>query len=639
MGALVVTLSGVPALPGGGESPGAGPGVSYVESSTGLSTPQWEGGLTELEFADLDGDGNPDLISLGDHGNPGIQSTEHGVLVWFGNGAWSHFQTGNFGYGGMAVGDVNGDGTPDIAYGMHHNYSATDFGDQLIEVALGDGTGRNWTPWDDGLASSGESYGMFGEDLADVDLDGDLDLGSLSFGCCNGVHVYLNERDGTWRQSFAHTGDNSTTNEIAFGDVNGDGAPDLAVGDQNGTVWLGDGLGGFTLADGDLPPGGILGRPGPDLADVDHDGQDDLSFVNAAGGVEVWLWAGSNTWVKAATGLPVAGSYETTQMADMNADGSMDIAACGSGAVTVWTGSGGGVWTPATTFNVGDPGGCSAFRVGGDADHNGRPDIALVEDEWISMFETRNKMRFYRESSAVSALSARAVYPLGGEKFAEGSIRFVEWAAGVPAGQTSRVKIEFSTTGNGGPWTIVADDLPNNGRYQWRVPPGLASIDCLIRYTVTSSALTTAIAVTPAPFAIVVVDSDGDGAANWQDCAPGDAGARTTPVEVTGLRVGRDPADPDNKIVAVWNSQSGGAGAGTVYDVITGPIGDLGPDGALDLATCRGNDAPPAPASVPLPVAPGAVQYILVRAQNTCGLGGYGQTSAGIERTAAACAP
>jgi FG-GAP-like repeat len=157
--ALLVALFGAAALAEGGESPAAGPGVSYVESSTGLSTPQWEGGMTELEFADLDGDGHLDLISIGDHGNPGIQSTEHGVLVWFGNGAgaWAHYQTGDFGYGGIAVGDLDGDGKPDIAYAMHHNYSATDFGDQLIEAARGDGTGRNWTPWDDGLEHVDES--------------------------------------------------------------------------------------------------------------------------------------------------------------------------------------------------------------------------------------------------------------------------------------------------------------------------------------------------------------------------------------------------------------------------------------------------------------------------------------------------
>lgn len=72
----------------------------------------------------------------------------------------------------------------DVAYGMHHKWGTGDLGDQLIEVSLGDGTGMNWIPWDDGLATNGEDWGMFGADFADVDNDGDLDIGSVSFGCC-----------------------------------------------------------------------------------------------------------------------------------------------------------------------------------------------------------------------------------------------------------------------------------------------------------------------------------------------------------------------------------------------------------------------------------------------------------------------
>ena len=103
----------------------------------------------------------------------------------------------------------NNDGNIDIGYGMHHNYSATDFGDQLLEVALGDGSGEKWTPWDDGLATNGETWGMFATDFADVDNDGDLDIGSISFGCCAGVHVYLNQDDGSWTISFGFIGGNS----------------------------------------------------------------------------------------------------------------------------------------------------------------------------------------------------------------------------------------------------------------------------------------------------------------------------------------------------------------------------------------------------------------------------------------------
>jgi len=173
--------------------------ISYVESSTGLTPPTMEGGRTEVEMGDVDNDGNIDLVSIGDHGSPLINTDQHGVMVWFGDGtgSWSVYQFGDFGYGGVALGDVNNDGFMDVGYGMHHNYSSSDLGDQLLEVALGDGSGKFWTPWDDGLATSGDTWGMFCTDFADVDNDGDLDIASNSFGYGAGVHVYRNNGDGT----------------------------------------------------------------------------------------------------------------------------------------------------------------------------------------------------------------------------------------------------------------------------------------------------------------------------------------------------------------------------------------------------------------------------------------------------------
>jgi hypothetical protein len=237
-------------------------GLAYVDSSLGLQTPVMEGGRTELEFGDVNGDRHPDIVCIGDHGSPYINSGQHGVMVWFGDGAgqWSVFQYGDFGYGGVALGDVNNDGLMDVGYGMHHDYASGDFGDQLLEVALGDGTGMSWTPWDDGLATNGETWGMFGTDFADVDNDGDLDVGSISFGCCAGIHVYLNNGDGTWIQSFGFVGGNSDM-VFVFGDVNGDGLADIAASHGDGTVYVGDGQGGFNLADDNLP-GASSRRPG-----------------------------------------------------------------------------------------------------------------------------------------------------------------------------------------------------------------------------------------------------------------------------------------------------------------------------------------------------------------------------------------
>jgi hypothetical protein len=475
----------------------------YVESSTGLIPPELEGGHTEIEMGDVNGDGNLDLVSIGDHGSPYINTDQHGVMVWLGDGqgTWSVRQTGDFGYGGIALGDVNGDGLVDVAYGMHHNYSSTDFGDQLLEVALGDGSGQGWTPWDDGLATNDEDWGMFGTDLADVDNDGDLDVGSSSFGCCAGVHVYLNQGDGTWIQSFGFLGGNSDMHFV-FGDVNGDGNADLAVSHQYGTVYLGDGAGGFTAGDGNLPPPGSQGRVGVSLGDVNDDGRADLAYCNNSGGLKVWNWTDPGAWQDLSGSLPSSGPYEATQLFDMDMDGHMDLAAFGESQVRVWAGDGAAGWAEIAAFNTPSPGYMEAFRVGGDADHNGYPGIVLVADEG-SWPNEQNHARFYREASVPGSLEIKPVFPRGGETFRAGSVLFVDWLSAVPDGGPGTVGLELSVHGPGGPWQPLASGLPNGGQYQWRIPPGtLATNDATIRYTLTVSP-DVAIALTPATFTIL----------------------------------------------------------------------------------------------------------------------------------------
>src|ERR1051325_6092362 len=128
--------------------------LSYTLVTSGLDAVTFESGLTELEAGDVDGDGRIDLVTIGDHGSPNVNATEAGIMVWKSNGAgtdWSLVKQGNFGYGGVALGDVNNDGIMDIGYAMHHNYGSNDFGDQLIETALGEAPAhrgcRTMTDW------------------------------------------------------------------------------------------------------------------------------------------------------------------------------------------------------------------------------------------------------------------------------------------------------------------------------------------------------------------------------------------------------------------------------------------------------------------------------------------------------------
>ncbi|MBN3035694.1 MAG: VCBS repeat-containing protein [Bacteroidales bacterium] len=460
--------------------------LSYIESSSGLGNPQWDGGMTELEFADINADGHNDIITIGDHGSPGINSSEHGIMVYFGDGAgnWTVQMTGDFGYGGIAAGDVNNDGHMDVGYGMHHDYSSTDLGDQLIEVALGDGTGTSWIPWDDGLATNGEDWGMFGTDFADIDNDGDLDLGSVSFGCCAGVHVYLNLMNGSWVQSFGLLNGNSTE-RFVFGDINNDSHTDFIVGHSFGAVYFGDGTGSFIPAGGNLPGVGSVGYFGPSLGDIDNDGDKDLAFITTTG-LQVWGWdQDQGLWIDLSGNLPAGNNYEETQLYDMNADGHTDLAAYGNGTFTLWLGDGTGNWTQDAQFTTTGISDCKAFRVGGDVDHNGYPDIIMVAEggSWPSY---QNHLKCYRESSVPQNLSVHPILPHGHEVFRQGSVQFLDWLSAVPAGTATQARLQFSATGLSGTWLNIADSIPNNGRFQWTVPM-VFSDSCYIKYTIFST--------------------------------------------------------------------------------------------------------------------------------------------------------
>ena len=470
-----------------GHALSTGAPIRYFESSAGLGTPSLDGGNTEVELGDVDGDGNVDLVSVGDHGSPFVNTQEHGVMVWFGDGrgTWSVFQLGNFGYGGVALGDADGDGRMDVGYGIHHAYSSVDLGDQLLEVARGDGTGRAWTAWDDGLAVHGQSYGMSGTDFADVDNDGDLDVGAISFGCCDGLHVYLNQGDGTWVRSFGFLGGNSNQ-QLLFADVDADGNADIVAAHQNGGVFLGDGAGGFVRADAGL----VLGQGGMSgfsVGDIDGDGVLELCRVNAGGGVELWRYAGAGAWQKRVTvGLPATGPFQATALADMNDDGAVDVVAYGRGAGVVFARAPGGAFVVAARFETPAPGTAVALRAGIDADHNGLPDIVVVDDEGAGA-NGRNALHFFREASVATSLRASIVQPGANRVLRAGAVCFVDWHSAVPGGVASRVDLELSSRGPAGPFVAIASALPDNGRYQWRVPAEVSS-DCRLRITVTAGA-------------------------------------------------------------------------------------------------------------------------------------------------------
>ena len=449
---------------------GSASAVTLLSKSDGLEIPIKEGGHTELEIGDINGDGNLDIVSVGDHGSPYIN--EYGIMVWLGDGGstWSVLQSGYFGYGGCAIGDLNLDGYLDVAWGVHHNYGSGGFGDKLMGAALGDGTGSAWTPWDEGLASGGEEYGMFATDLADFDVDGDLDIVCQSFGFGNGVRVYENLFDGTWSQAWL-IDEGNVDYTLETGDFNADGLPDFICTRVGTRVYFGDGNLGFTLNQSGISGTYMISV---DCGDFNGDGRDDIvCSLGSDSGVHCYHWEeGPQQWVDASMGLPPSGSsVDLVQFGHINGDDHLDLVLYDDPVGQVYLGDGTGVWIPDASWTMPGSGDASALRIDGDIDHDGREDIAIQGEALVGGWE-ENQLRVYSPWLAPLTLSTRILSPDGGETLIGLSIREIRWLTAVPFMQgQATIDLYYSINSTGGPWNLIASGVPDNGCYQWIVPP------------------------------------------------------------------------------------------------------------------------------------------------------------------------
>lgn len=498
MGIALLTLAVVLCL-----AYGAPARLTLIQRSTGLDALDWEEGHTELELGDADGDGNLDIVSVGDHGNPDFNSTETGILCYLGDGAgsWEVHEYGSFGYGGVGLGDLDRDGHLDLAWGVHHDYGSGGLGERVLGAALGDGSGAFWVPWDTGMPSAGEEWGMFATALGDFDGDGLLDVVSQSFGGSNGIHGYRNNGDGTWTHALGLPG-GSVNYTLETGDFNADGCVDFAGTRSTGSVYLGDGDFGFSLHQNGIT-GGIYAV---DVGDFDGDGRDDLLIDHGSAGVKAWrLSPETDTWVSFSSGLPT-GDVEQVQFGDLNGDGHLDVVTYAQPTGSCYIGDGASAWTFAASWSMPAPGTGNALRVDGDCDHDGREDIVILAEKSGFPFY-RNQLRVYSPWLEPDRLSARVVFPDGGEVLTAGSIRKLRWAAAVPQDQgPALVDLYLSRGGQAGPWKPIALGVPNSGTYEWRVA-GESSSDCLLEVRVAAGG-DVAVARSQSPFVIL---DDGTG--------------------------------------------------------------------------------------------------------------------------------
>jgi hypothetical protein len=210
-----------------------------------------------------------------------------------------------------------------------------------------------------------------------VDLNGDgipdLVLGS------NQVSIFLGKSDGTYTKAATPSIQGPTSYPIVNADFNGDGIPDLAVplyGSNQIAILLGKGNGTFAAPLMASVPGSIVDIAQVLVGDFNGDGVPDVAVIDGDHSVvDILLGDGAGSFTSETTNPPISGIPSHFVTGDFNGDGKADLAvAQNDGTVAILLGNGDGTFAASGSVNSGSSGSPIAVA---DFNGNGKLDIAV----------------------------------------------------------------------------------------------------------------------------------------------------------------------------------------------------------------------------------------------------------------------
>ena len=370
---------------------------------------------TSVAVADLNGDGTPDLVVANYCQNANCNAGAVEVLLGNGDGTFQSavtYSTGGYYANSVAVGDVNGDGVPDLVVadwcGTVDQYGCL-YQSGAVSVLLGNGDGT----FQPAVIYNSGGLDAFSVAISDLKGDGRLDLVVSNTyyggGDYNGsVGVLLGNGDGTFQPAVSYDTGGFLAASVAIGHLNGNGIPDLVVANfcADNDCYPANGEVGVLLGNGDgtfqpvvLYDSGGEGAYSVALGDMRGNGILDVVVTNRVlgGSVDVLLGNGNGTFQPAvgytakgweADTYPAIGwGIDSLAIADVNGDGIPDVVAVGlcqryeqgcigTGQVKVLLGNGDGTFQKPIAYSSGGYGG-SAIAIA-DVNGDGRPDLVVA---------------------------------------------------------------------------------------------------------------------------------------------------------------------------------------------------------------------------------------------------------------------
>ncbi|MDB5235008.1 MAG: hypothetical protein JWR44_2001 [Hymenobacter sp.] len=297
----------------------------------------------DVKLGDVNGDGRLDIVTANQN------TSAAGVLLGQVGGTFAAATSYSTGANSLplniALGDVNSDGRLDIV--------ATDYDSNAVQVLLGQAGGGFSTAiaYSTGTSNSPQSVA-----LGDVNGDGRPDIVTANTNT-NTAAVLLGQAGGTFATAvLCSTGANSSPFSLALGDVNGDGRTDIITANyyvNTAGVLLGQGGGTFApvasyaTGTGSAPINVALG-------DINGDGRPDIVTANIISGtVGVLNGQAGGTFATAVPYATVAnGNPRSVALGDVNGDGRLDIVSVSNRNSTAGVFLNTGTFTPLATASV-----------------------------------------------------------------------------------------------------------------------------------------------------------------------------------------------------------------------------------------------------------------------------------------------